>query len=253
MKTETIETGGPVAAPKKRKGYKGLAMEGPIARWYSGIPSKSVEQYKSCALLASQHVSDGASVLEIAPGPGYLSVELAKLGNYKIIGLDISRTFVEIASARAKEANVQVEFRQGDVAYMPFSNDTFDFAICTAAFKNFSEPVRAINEIYRVLKRGSKAVVIDLRKDATKTQINEAVKEMKLSMIDSFVTNFTFKHGLLRSAYTRNQFQNFAVESSFGTCEYPRRRSESSSLVRKISIRIVGSKHTQPRPAALPC
>jgi hypothetical protein len=32
-----------------------------------------------------------AAILEVAPGPGYLSIELAKLGN-----LDISKKFVEI-------------------------------------------------------------------------------------------------------------------------------------------------------------
>ena len=219
MNSETVDAQGPIAAPKNRKGYKGLAMEGFIARWYSKTTQKNVEQYKSYAKIVTNHVSEGSRVLEVAPGPGYLSVELAKLGNYKIVGLDISKTFVDIATERAKAANVPVEFRQGDAAYMPFTNETFDFAICTAAFKNFTEPAKAIGEIFRVLKRGSNAVIIDLRKDVTKAEMNEAVEDMELSRINSFVTKFTFNHGLVRSAYTKDQLRDFVSKTCFGTCE----------------------------------
>jgi ubiquinone/menaquinone biosynthesis C-methylase UbiE len=38
-----------------------------------------------------KRIQDGCSVLEVAPGPGYLAIELAKLRKYKIIGLDISK------------------------------------------------------------------------------------------------------------------------------------------------------------------
>jgi 2-polyprenyl-3-methyl-5-hydroxy-6-metoxy-1,4-benzoquinol methylase len=40
-------------------------------------------------------------VLEVAPGPGFLAIELAKLGPYRIVGLDISETFVRIAADEA--------------------------------------------------------------------------------------------------------------------------------------------------------
>jgi ubiquinone/menaquinone biosynthesis C-methylase UbiE len=45
----------------------------------------------------AQRLCIGSSVLEVAPGPGFFAVELAKLEDFKIIGLDFSRTFVEIA------------------------------------------------------------------------------------------------------------------------------------------------------------
>jgi ubiquinone/menaquinone biosynthesis C-methylase UbiE len=49
------------------------------------------------AQVVAQRLSIGSSVLEVAPGPRFFAVELAKLRDFKIIGLDISRTFVEIA------------------------------------------------------------------------------------------------------------------------------------------------------------
>jgi ubiquinone/menaquinone biosynthesis C-methylase UbiE len=84
-------------------------------------------------------------------------IELAKLGNYKIAGLDISKTFVEIAQKKAKEAGVNIEFSLGDGAHMPYDDETFNFIICRAAFKNFKEPIGVLNEMYRVLKENGKA------------------------------------------------------------------------------------------------
>lgn len=218
MKTETIETQDS-RSPSKRKAYKGVAMEGIIAKWYSKNQQNSIEQYKSWAETASDHTSEGSSVLEVAPGPGYLSVELAKSGNYNVVGLDISKTFVKIATERARAANVHVDFRQGDAAHMPFSDGTFDFAICTAAFKNFPEPLRVLDEIFRVLRSEAEAVIIDLRKDASKTEINEYVEQMKLSRINSFMTKLTFRRMLLKSAYTKSQIRDIASKSRFGTCD----------------------------------
>ncbi len=85
-------------------------------------------------------------------GPGYFAIELAKLGDYRVTGLDISETFVEIARANAAQAGVKVDFRRGDASNLPFPKESFDFLLCRAAFKNFSEPQRALEEMHRVLK-----------------------------------------------------------------------------------------------------
>ena len=88
----------------KRKAYKGIAMKGIIAKQYNRIQKSMIEQYKSWATLVSNNNSSGSNILELTPGPGYLSVELAKLGNYNLTGLDISKTFVKIAKSKAKES-----------------------------------------------------------------------------------------------------------------------------------------------------
>lgn len=54
------------------------------------------------------------------------------------------------------------DFRQGDAARMPFEDETFDFIICRAAFKNFAQPITALDEMNRVLKTGGKALILDL-------------------------------------------------------------------------------------------
>jgi len=114
-----------------------------------------IEELKSYAHEVAKSVKNGDSILEVAPGPGFLSIELAKMGSFNIYGLDISKDFVDIAKKNAKENGVTVNFQQGNVSRMPFSEDMFDFVICTAAFKNFKDPIKALNEIKRVLKPGA--------------------------------------------------------------------------------------------------
>jgi ubiquinone/menaquinone biosynthesis C-methylase UbiE len=117
------------AAPgtvKPRKGHKGLGMEGAVARWYARNTGKGIEEFKKLARSLAGQLEEGSSVLEVAPGPGYLAIELAKLGRFRLVGLDISKTFVAMAAANAKAAGVQVEFQLGNASAMPFDSDSFE-------------------------------------------------------------------------------------------------------------------------------
>jgi ubiquinone/menaquinone biosynthesis C-methylase UbiE len=205
----------------KTKGYKGLPVEGLFARRYSKHQRKIPEQYRTWAKVASENVAEGSSVLEVAPGPGFLAIELAKRGKYTIAGLDISRTFVEIAQKNAVEAGVgdAIEFRQGDAAHMPFNDEMFDFIISTAAFKYFADPVGALREMYRVLKENGKALIVDMRRDASDEAISDFVKSLVLSRMDSLVTKWTLTHLLKRAAYTKNQFKDLISKTKFRRCD----------------------------------
>ena len=98
------------------KPYKGFPMEGILAAWYAKITGKTLGEFRGDASRVAAQLQAGDRVLEIAPGPGYLAIELAKLGRYRIMGLDISHAFVRIATENAARAGVSVDFRLGDAA-----------------------------------------------------------------------------------------------------------------------------------------
>ena len=189
-------------------------MEGMVAKWYATNTGATDAFTKLATQIASQ-LPHGSTVLEVAPGPGYFCIELAKLGPYSITGLDISHTFVEIANKKAAEAGVDVDFRQGNASKMPFPNDTFDFLLCRAAFKNFGQPVRALEEMYRVLKPGGRALIIDLSRDASPESMNHHVDTMGLSTVNTVLTKLIFRLSLRKSAYTRQQFQQMVEQAKF--------------------------------------
>jgi ubiquinone/menaquinone biosynthesis C-methylase UbiE len=194
-------------------------MEGAAARRYAQLrgTARQLAQYRQQAATLTRALADRAQILEVAPGPGYLAIELARLG-FHVTGLDISRTMVEIARERAHQEEVNVDFRQGDVSGMPFGSDSFDLVVCQAAFKNFAQPLEALNEIHRVLRPGATAVIHDMRRDATKTAINEEVSEMELSRMSALMTKLTLTM-LRRRAYLPAQFAQLATESAFHTCQ----------------------------------
>jgi len=198
------------------KAYKGLPMEGIIASWYAKTTFKDLNRHKFMAKQLVEKIPANGSVLEIAPGPGYFCIELARLGNYQITGLDISKSFVEIARKNAAKANLEIDFREGNASAMPFENKTFDFTFCQAAFKNFSEPVKAITEMYRVLRPGGKAVIVDLRRDASREEIKREVEGMGLGLVNEAMVKWTFKQMLLKSAYSIADMESMIAQTPFG-------------------------------------
>ncbi len=205
------------AVPRWR--LKGPEMEGAVARWYAKVRSSGsqIEEYRKQAALLTEGLPAGAKVLEVAPGPGYLAVEIARLG-FQVTGLDISRTFVQIGSEHASQAGVSVDFRQGDAAVMPFEADSFDLIVCQAAFKNFVYPASALDEMYRVLRTGGKAVIQDMSSEASHADINLEVQKMHLGWWSTFSTKATLEM-LKRRAYSPARFERLAAESPFHACE----------------------------------
>src|ERR1700686_4339773 len=90
----------------ERKPYRGISMEGGLATWYAKITRKDLGEFERLARKLAKDLPGNARVLEIAPGPGLLSIALAKLGPFKITGLDISESFVKMASQYAKQEGV---------------------------------------------------------------------------------------------------------------------------------------------------
>jgi ubiquinone/menaquinone biosynthesis C-methylase UbiE len=202
---------------RRVKPYKGMAMEGRIAAWYAKNTGRSMDEFRRAAARIAARLAAGASVLEIAPGPGYLAIELAKLGRFTVSGLDISESFVRIATENAAKAGVAIQFRHGDAAHQPFADDSFDFIACRAAFKNFGDPIGALREMYRVLKPGGTALVIDMRNNVTNGAINEEVRKLHLTGMDALFTRVALR--FRKRAYSAAAFREMIGDTPFGTAE----------------------------------
>ena len=202
-----------------QKGYRGLGMEGSIARWYEKNTRKDMSEFVKLAARLRQVVPVGGDMLEVAPGPGFLSIEMAKGGKFRVTGLDISKTFVELARKNAAEAGIKVDFREGNASAIPFADNSFDLLVCRAAFKNFSEPVKALREMNRVLRPGGTGVVIDLRRDTPMSDIAKYADGLDISAINQWLIKQSFRFMLLKRAYTGKQFDEMVKQVPFGKVE----------------------------------
>lgn len=199
------------------KGYKGIGMEGTIARWYAKSTGKDRSRFTEQAQLVLERAPAGGDILEVAPGPGYLAIKLARTGDYRVTGLDVSTSFVQIARQKAAEAGVQVDFRHGNASAMPFDDESFDFIVCCAAFKNFSDPVGALREMHRVLRPGGSVYINDLRRDVSKKAVDEDVARMDVGALNAAIIRYVLRSVLPRRAYDKKQFAAIIAHTNFRT------------------------------------
>ncbi len=100
-------------------------------------------------ILALLEPSAGRRYLDIACGTGNYTCALHALG-LEVVGVDQSTTMLE--AGRAKHP--AIEWLQADVTDLPFSDGSFDGAICTQAIHHFPDLGAAFREIGRVLAGG---------------------------------------------------------------------------------------------------
>jgi ubiquinone/menaquinone biosynthesis C-methylase UbiE len=194
-------------------------ITGMMAKWYASNTSEMMKDYVELARRIAGELPQSSAVLEVAPGPGYFCMELAKLGSYAITGLDLSEAMVKIAQKKAAEAGIQVHFQQGSASKMPLQTSCYDFLLCRAAFKNFAQPVEALREMCRVLRPGGRGLIIDLKRESSPQEVSAYVDSMALSTVNRVLTKFVFRTMLLRSAYTRAQFEAMLPQADFSHFE----------------------------------
>ncbi len=180
-------------------------------------PSMTAMKFRRPRRRIAAALNAGSRVLEIAPGPGLLAIELAKLTGGRVTGFDISRSFVQIASDNARKAGVEVDFEHGDAADLPVPDDQFDFIVCRAAFKNFTRPLVALNEMHRVLKPGGTALIIDLRKDYSPRAVGDYFKNH--GFLTAAIVKLIFRTMLKSRAYTKESMMALVAQSQFGRGE----------------------------------
>lgn len=196
------------------KAYKGMGMEGGIARWYDRTTRKDMPEFRQLAARVAALVPAGGSVLEVAPGPGFLSIELAKRG-LEVRAVDISKTFVEIARRNAAAEGVKVRFQLGNAAALPIEDTSVDFVVCRAAFKNFSEPVKAMAEMRRVLRPAGTALLGDMRRDVSVAEIRRFVDGLGVSRPNRWFMMLTFRGMLIKRAYRIEEIRRMAIAAGW--------------------------------------
>jgi ubiquinone/menaquinone biosynthesis C-methylase UbiE len=196
------------------KAYKGLGMKGSVARWYARITRGDLPTVRELAGRIAAGLPAAARVLEVAPGPGYLAIELARRG-LTVEAVDISPTFVDIARDNTAAADVDVRFAVGNAAALPIPAGSFDFIVCRAAFKNFVEPVKALEEMRRVLRPGGQALLIDLRRDVSMAELRRYVDGMGVGWWNRRLIMLVFRHMLIRRAATLADVRRMMAEAGW--------------------------------------
>ncbi len=131
-------------------------------RFWVEAPHPIITRGRLREVLAPQ---PGERILEIGPGVGYYTLEMAEWvgpeGTIEIF--DLQQEFLDHTSARAAERNLaNVVPTQGDATALPYEDDSIDAVVLTAVLGEIPDPVAALREIKRVLKPTGRLVVGEL-------------------------------------------------------------------------------------------
>ena len=103
--------------------------------------------------------SKDAKVLDLGCGPGFWTVEAARLGFTNVTGADLSARSIELARQRATIYGVDPDFVIGNAEHLDFPNATFTHVNCLGVIHHTPAPEKAVAEIARVLQPGGTATI----------------------------------------------------------------------------------------------
>jgi len=137
--------------------YKLIAAEKWKAK--SAVMGRGVTQ----ALVAYANPQPGMHALDLATGTGEPGISIAaRVGSTgHVTAVDLSIELLELANQRAQARGfTNFSTRQADAHSLPFPEGHFDLATCRFGVMFFSEVDKALRELHRVLKPGSRACFV---------------------------------------------------------------------------------------------
>ncbi len=105
-------------------------------------------------------------ILDVATGTGDLAIAAMKLNPAKITGIDISKNMLEIGKTKIERKGYsgKIDMLQADSENIPFSNSSFDVVMVAFGVRNFSDPLKGLTEMKRVLRGKGMIMVLEFSK-----------------------------------------------------------------------------------------
>jgi demethylmenaquinone methyltransferase/2-methoxy-6-polyprenyl-1,4-benzoquinol methylase len=106
------------------------------------------------------------NIIDVATGTADLAIAAMKLNPSKISGIDISRKMLEIGNEKIlrKGYSGKIELIYGDSENIPFDESVFDVAMVAFGVRNFSDPLKGLSEMRRVIREGGMIMVLEFSK-----------------------------------------------------------------------------------------
>lgn len=114
------------------------------------------------ALVQAVRPHPGASVLDVATGPGYVAAAFAEAG-CDVVGLDLTSAPLELArQMREARGLTNLHFQLGDAEQLPWTPQTFDIVVSRFALHHCEDPQRVLTEMARVCRLQGTVAIQDL-------------------------------------------------------------------------------------------
>ncbi|MET8149026.1 class I SAM-dependent methyltransferase [Actinoplanes sp. NPDC049668] len=112
--------------------------------------------------IAAADLEPGSRILDVGTGPGRLPLAIAAaFPSLRVDAVDLSAEMIEYARGVAGDA--PVTFAVGDVARLPFPDDTFELVVSSLSQHHWTDVEGGIRDLRRVLRPGGRMWIYDAR------------------------------------------------------------------------------------------
>jgi ubiquinone/menaquinone biosynthesis C-methylase UbiE len=149
-------------------------------------------------------IKPGETVLDLGSGGGFdcflAAAETGESG--QVIGVDMTPTMVSKARSNADKGSYShVEFRLGEIEYLPVANDTVDVIISNCVINLSPDKKRVFSEAFRVLKNGGRLAISDV---VASTELPQEIRD-----------DLQLYSGCMAGASHINELEQILAESGF--------------------------------------
>lgn len=152
--------------------------------------SRTIEKLERTGLPSSLV---GKSLLDLGCNEGFFCIAAKKRGAERVIGLDHDAQVIAAARDRSREAQVEVEFREGDLFSLP--DEKFDYVLLLSTLHYIEKPAKLLQVMRRVLKPDG-VLILETGLATGRQSITRALRSIDERMFPS--------ERLLRQVWLRN-------------------------------------------------
>jgi demethylmenaquinone methyltransferase / 2-methoxy-6-polyprenyl-1,4-benzoquinol methylase len=106
---------------------------------------------------------ENPSILDVATGTGDLAIAAIKVNPLKVTGMDISPNMLSVGRSKIERMGYsgRIELIQGHSGSIPFNDGEFDIAMVAFGVRNFSDTLKGLSEMRRVIREGGMVLVLE--------------------------------------------------------------------------------------------
>lgn len=111
--------------------------------------------------LILKHIPDTNTIVDLGCGTGDLLTFLKEKAN-RVIGVEKSPKMLEKARRRFAGSAKNIDLRIGELEHLPLREGEVDLAVVNMVLHHLPDPIKALQEVHQVLKKGNLFIVADL-------------------------------------------------------------------------------------------